>query len=351
MIASGAVASGAAGPVDAGPGALRALRAVARSATARVVAIRLLSAVPVLWGVSFLTFILLNLLPGDAASSILGLNATPQELAALRAKLGLNEPFFTRYGHWLGGVLSGHLGASLISGQSVSSILSQRIPVTLELIGYAFVLSVAFAVPVAVLSARRPRGIFDRISIWLSMLGLATPNFVLAIVLILVLSVHLNLLPPIGYTSPSADLAGNLKFLLMPAISIAFGLFCAYNRLLRADIVEQLQREDYVVFARAKGIAPRRVLVRHATRNSLFGLITIVAVNAGTLIGATVIIEQIFALPGIGQELISAISQKDVPLVEGIVVVFAVVVVLANLVADLLYAVLDPRIRYGGRGA
>lgn len=351
MIASGALSGGAPSTRRPVPAALRPLRALARSATTRVVAVRLAAAVPVLWGVSFVTFIFLNLLPGDAASSILGINATPQELAALRAKLRLNEPFFTRYGHWLGGVLSGHLGSSLISGQAVSTILSQRIPVTLELIGYAFVLSVAFAVPFAVLAARRPRGIFDRFSIWLSMLGLATPNFVLAIVLILVLSVHLNVLPPIGYVSLGADPAGNLKFLLMPAISIAFGLFCAYNRLLRADIVEQMQREDYVVFARAKGIAPWRVLVRHATRNSLFGLITIVAVNAGTLIGATVIIEQIFALPGIGQELISAITQKDVPLVEGIVLVFAVVVVAANLVADVLYAVLDPRIRYGGRSA
>jgi peptide/nickel transport system permease protein len=314
-----------------------------------VVALRVLSAIPVLWGVSFLTFILLNLLPGDAASAILGLNATPQELAALRAKLHLNEPFFTRYGHWLGGVLSGHLGASLISGQAVSTILAQRIPVTLELIGYAFVLSLVFAVPFAVLAARRPGGTFDRFSIGLSMLGLSIPQFVLAIVLILVLSVHLNVLPPIAPASLSLNPASNVRYYLMPAISIAFGLFCVYNRLLRADIVEQMQREDYVVFAQAKGIAPWRVLVRHATRDSLFWLSTIIAVNAGTLIGITVIIEQIFALPGIGQELISAIGQKDVPLVEGIVLVFAVVVVAANLVADMLYALLDPRIRYGRR--
>ena len=349
MIASGALTGGAPSSPRPVPAALRPLRALVRSATARVVALRVLSAIPVLWGVSFLTFILLNLLPGDAASAILGLNATPQELAALRAKLHLNEPFFTRYGHWLGGVLSGHLGASLISGQAVSTILAQRIPVTLELIGYAFVLSLVFAVPFAVLAARRPGGTFDRFSIGLSMLGLSIPQFVLAIVLILVLSVHLNVLPPIAPASLSLNPASNVRYYLMPAISIAFGLFCVYNRLLRADIVEQMQREDYVVFAQAKGIAPWRVLVRHATRNSLFGLITIIAVNAGTLIGITVIIEQIFALPGIGQELISAIGQKDVPLVEGIVLVFAVVVVAANLVADMLYALLDPRIRYGRR--
>jgi len=196
-------------------------------------------------------------------------------------------------------------------------------------------------------AARWPNGIMDRLSLVISMLGLSVAPYVLALVLVYLFAVKIQWFPAIGYTSPSVSLVENIKSLTLPAASLGIPLFAVYTRLLRADIVEQLQREDYIVTARAKGVRPWPIVLRHALPNSMFGLITLVALNLGTLIGATVIIEPIFSLPGAGDILIQSINDHDVPVIEGIVVVFAVVVVVANLLADILYALLDPRIRYG----
>jgi peptide/nickel transport system permease protein len=322
-----------------------------RSPALRLIGNRLATAVPVLWGVTFLTFAVIQLLPGDAAQQLLGINATQEQIREFRVKLNLDDPFLVRYFHWLGDVVTGSLGNSLASDQTVTSILSERLPVTFELIGYALFVSLALTVPVALLAARRPGGFVDRVGMVTSMAGLSVANYVLAVVLIYVFAVKLGWLPAIGYTNPSDGLWEFVKSLTLPAVSIGFPLFCFYTRLLRADILEQMQGEDYVVTAKAKGVGPWRVLVRHALPNSLFGLLTIVALNLGTLIGATVIIEQIFAIPGIGQSLLEAINNRDVPVVEAVVLVLAVVVVVANLLADVLYAVLDPRIRHGRSAA
>jgi peptide/nickel transport system permease protein len=322
-----------------------------RSPALRLIGNRLATAVPVLWGVTFLTFAVIQLLPGDAAQQLLGINATQEQIREFRVKLNLDDPFLVRYLHWLGDVVTGSLGNSLASDQTVTSILSERLPVTFELLGYALFVSLVLTVPVALLAARRPGGFVDRVGMVTSMAGLSVANYVLAVVLIYVFAVKLGWLPAIGYTNPADGLWAFVKSLTLPAVSIGFPLFCFYTRLLRADILEQMQGEDYVVTAKAKGVGPWRVLVRHALPNSLFGLLTIVALNLGTLIGATVIIEQIFAIPGIGQSLLEAINNRDVPVVEAVVLVLAVVVVVANLLADVLYAVLDPRIRYGRSAA
>jgi peptide/nickel transport system permease protein len=308
---------------------------------------RLLAAIPVLWGVTFLTYVVMNLLPGDAAQLLLGANATPAEIHQLSVQLHLNEPFWVRYGNWLGGVFHGSLGTSLTNGENVTTILGARLPVTVELLLYAFIVSIALAVGLAVLVARRPNGIADRFSLAVSMVGLSVAPYVLALVLIYLFAVKVQWFPAIGYTSLTASPVENIKSLTLPAASIGTPLFAVYTRLLRADIVEQVQREDYIVTARAKGVRPWRILLRHALPNSLFGLITLVGLNLGTLVGAVAIIEPIFSLPGVGAILIQSIDDHDVPVVEGIVVVFAVVVVVANLLADILYAALDPRIRYG----
>ncbi len=326
-------------------------RRVARSPGARLAARRLLAAIPVLWGVTLLTYVVMNLLPGDAAQELLGANATPAEVHQLEIQLHLNEPFWVRYGHWLGGLFHGDLGTSLASGQNVTTILGERLPVTGELLIYAFVASIALAVGLAVLGARKPNGLADRFSITVSMTGLSVAPYVLALILIYLFAVRLRWFPAIGYTALTQDPGANLRSLTLPAAAIGFPLFSVYTRLLRADIVEQMQREDYIVTARAKGIKPWRILLRHALPNSLFGLITLVGLNLGTLVGAVAIIEPIFSLPGVGAILIQSINNHDVPVVEGIVVVFAVVVVLANLLTDLLYAVLDPRITYDERSA
>jgi peptide/nickel transport system permease protein len=344
MVAAQEAREGLEGP-GAGTGGQFARR-VLGSPSLRLAGRRLLAAIPVLWGVTFLTYLVMNMLPGDAAQELLGANATPAEVHALEIKLHLNEPFLVRYGQWLGGLFHGDLGASLTSSETVTSILGQRLPVTAELLIYAFVASIVLAVGLAVLAARRPNGVMDRLSMVVSMTGLSVAPYVFALVIIYIFAVKLGWFPALGYTPLSQNPAANIRSLTLPAAAIGFPLFAVYTRLLRADIVEQMQREDYIVTARAKGVRPWRLLLRHALPNSMFGLITLVGLNLGTLVGAVAIIEPIFSLPGVGAILIQSINDRDVPVVEGIVVVFAVVVVVANLLADLLYAALDPRIRY-----
>jgi peptide/nickel transport system permease protein len=323
------------------------MRRLSGSPALRVCGRRLLIAVPVLWGVTFLTYVVLNSLPGDAATALLGVNATPAEIRALSIKLHLNEPFWVRYGNWIGGALHGNLGTSLYSHLPVTTILAQRLPVTIELVAYALVITFVVSVPLAVFSARRPRGAVDRSSMILSMGGLSVAPYVLALLLVLIFAVDLRILPAIGYQSIGAGIAGNIKDLTLAAVTIAVPLASFYTRFLRADLLEQMQSEDYTVTALAKGLSRWKVLTRHALRNSVIGLLTVVGLNLATLIGSTVIVEEIFGLPGIGYQLLQAIDNRDVPLVEGIVLVFAVAVVLANLATDLLYGVLDPRIRHG----
>jgi peptide/nickel transport system permease protein len=322
------------------------VRRVTGSPALQLVGRRLLTAIPVLLGVTFLTFVVMNLIPGNPARLILGINATPGQIEQTDIKLGLNHPFWDRYWLWLDGLLHGNLGIAYSNQQSVNTDLAQHLPVTCWLLLYTLVVSLALGVLVAVLAARKPNGIADRLSLAVSMLGLSIAPYVLALVLIYVFAVKVQWFPAISNSLGSSPLQA-IRALTLPAASIGFPLFAVYSRLLRADIVEQMQREDYIVTAKAKGVGPWRVLVVHATRNSMFTLITLVALNLGTLIGAVAIIEPIFSLPGIGAELISAIQINDLPLVEGIVVVFALVTVAGNLLADLMYAVLDPRIRYG----
>jgi peptide/nickel transport system permease protein len=322
------------------------VRRVTGSPALQLVGRRLLTAIPVLLGVTFLTFVVMNLIPGNPARLILGINATPGQIQQTDIKLGLNHPFWDRYWLWLDGLLHGNLGVAYSNQQSVNTDLAQHLPVTCWLLLYTLVVSLGLGVLVAVLAARKPNGIADRISLAVSMLGLSIAPYVLALVLIYVFAVKVQWFPAISNSLGSNPLQA-IRALTLPAASIGFPLFAVYSRLLRADIVEQMQREDYIVTAKAKGVAPWRVLIVHATRNSMFTLITLVALNLGTLIGAVAIIEPIFSLPGIGAELIGAIQINDLPLVEGIVVVFALVTVAGNLLADLMYAVLDPRIRYG----
>jgi peptide/nickel transport system permease protein len=313
----------------------------------RLVIKRLVLAIPIVLGVSILTFWVLNLIPGNAAQQLLGPEATPEQIRALEMQLGLDRPAVLRYVDWLGSAVTGDLGTSLVSSQPVTGLLGERLAVSGELVALAFLISLGLAVPTALLAAYRPGRLFDRISMVVSITGLSVANYVLALLLVLIFAVEMALLPAIGFVPISEGLGENLRSLALPAAAIAFPLFCFYTRFLRGDLVDQMQGEDYITTARAKGIGPWQVLLRHAFRNSAFGLITVVGLNLGSLIGGTVIVEQIFALPGIGQLMLQAINTRDFVVVQACVVVFAVVAVVANLLADLLYAVLDPRIRYG----
>jgi peptide/nickel transport system permease protein len=327
-----------------GAGARDRARRLTGSPALRMVGRRLLAAIPVLIGVTFLTFSIMSALPNDTARAILGLNASPGAVAALNHTLGLDQPFWTRYWHWLTGVLHGNLGTSL-QGASVNHELAIHLPTTIALLLYALVVSLVLSIIVASIAAYRPNGIFDRLSLAVSMLGVSTAPYAFAFLLIIVFAVKLGWFPVLS--GPVDSPISFFKNLTLPACAIGFGLFAIYTRLLRADIVEQMQREDYIVTAKAKGVAPWRVLIKHALRNSMFTLITVIGLNLGGLVGAAAIIETVFQVQGIGNDLLNGVSQHDFPLVEGITLVFAIVTVLGNLLADLAYAVLDPRIRYG----
>ena len=254
-----------------GSGARDSARRITGSPALRMVGRRLLAAIPVLIGVTLLTFTIMSALPNTTAQAILGLNASPGAVAALNHTLGLDQPFFVRYWHWLVNVLHGNLGTS-IQGQSVNHELALHVPTTLGLLLYALMVSVVLAIIVATLAARKPNGIADRISLAVSMLGLSTAPYAFAFLLIIVFAVKLGWFPVLSgaVTGP----ASFFKNLTLPAAAIGFGLFAIYTRILRADLVEQMQREDYIVTAKAKGVAPWRVLIRHALRNSMFTLIT-----------------------------------------------------------------------------
>ena len=322
---------------------------VLRSPAIRLIVKRLLLAIPITLGVTILTFWVINLIPGNPAQALLGPEATPDQIRATEIQLGLDRPAPERYLDWLGGAVQGDLGTSLVSGQPVAAQLTERLAVTGELIVLALIGALALAVPVALRAAHRPNGLFDRLTTVVNVTGLSVANYVLALLLVLLFSVTLGVLPAIGFVPLSESVGGNLTSLILPATALGFPLLCIYTRFLRADLVDQMQGQDYVITAQAKGLDPWRVLVRHALRNSSFGLIALVGLNLGTLIGVTVIIEQIFALPGIGQLLLQAINARDVVVIQAVVVVFAVVTVVANLAADLLQTILDPRIRYGDR--
>jgi peptide/nickel transport system permease protein len=334
--------AGRAGPEPGGrPGA--SLRRLAGLPALRVAGRRILISIPVLWGVTFLTFAVENALPGDAAAVLLGANATPAEIRAESIKLHLNQPFLLRYWDWLAAALHGNLGSSLYSGQPVAATLAQRLPVTIDLVIYALVLTLVISVPLAVVCAHKPGGIVDRAIMAACMAGLSIAPIVLALLLLQVFSGYLhNLLPALASGS-----GNDLRDLTMPALTLALPLAAFYVRFLRADLIDQMDSEDYTVTALAKGLSRWRVLTRHALRNSFIGLLTVVGFNLATLIGVTVIAESIFGLAGVGDELLQAIQHRDVPLLEGIVLVFAGFVVIVNLVTDLLYGVLDPRIRHG----
>lgn len=310
---------------------------------------RLLAAIPVLFGVTLLTFFVASVLPGNAARQLTGAGATAAQVARLEAELRLDRPAWVRYGEWLTRALAGDLGDSVVSGRAVASLLLERLPVTLELVAFALVLSVGAAVPMALLAARWPGAIPDRLSMALSMTGLSASNYVLALLLVLLFSVHFSVFPAIGFTPIGESIVGNVRSLTLPAIAIAFPLFAFYTRFLRGELLDQIQVQDYVMAAKAKGLGPWRVLVGHALPNSLLGLLTLVGLNVGSLIGGTVIIEQIFALPGLGRLLLDAINTRDVTVIQAVVLSLTTMTVLANVSVDVLYTMLDPRIHYESR--
>jgi peptide/nickel transport system permease protein len=307
---------------------------------------KLLYLVPVLLAVTALTFLIAALLPGDLAIAMLGDQATPENVAALHQKLGLDLPLWRQYLHWLTGVLSGDLGTSYRTGETVTHAIAERLPVSLELLVIAQLGGLLIGVPLAMLCAVRPDSVVDRMVSGLAFGTLSVPPFLLGIVLIYVFALRLGVLPATAYVPLSGDLIGNLRGMALPGATLALLEWPAIMRVLRSDLISTLQ-EDYIAMARAKGLTARRILFVHALKPSSLTLVTVVGLNIGRLIGGAVIIESIFALPGVGRLLVESIYTRDFIVLQGGVLFVAVAFVAVNFLVDLLYAALDPRTRHG----
>ncbi|MFE7792789.1 ABC transporter permease [Streptomyces sp. NPDC057460] len=289
--------------------------------------------------------LLLGLAPGSAAEVVLGPNATPDAVAALESKLGLDQPLWAQYGHWLAAAVRGDLGESPVTGQSVSAAIVERLPITLELAGLALLLSLAVAILLATVSAGRPGGSVDRAANGLSSVFLSIPAFIAGPVLIYVFAVQAGWLPVTGWARVGEEgMGAHLRSAALPVVAIALTEIAAFHRLLRSDLVGTL-REDFIEAARAKGLGRGYVMFRHALRPSSFSLVTLAGLSLGRLIGGTVVVESLFSLPGLGQLMASAIVQRDVVMVQGVVVFVAGVYVVVNTLVDLSYQFIDPRVR------
>ncbi|MDA9531114.1 ABC transporter permease [Bradyrhizobium sp. CCBAU 25338] len=310
------------------------------------VARRLLAVLPVLLAVSLLTFLIAALLPGDLAFVILGDQATPENVAALRRDMGLDQPLWWRYLSWLGHVLQGDLGRSFRTGQTVLQAVAERIPVSLQLMLMAEFIGLLIGVPVAIACAARAGGAFDRFMTGSAFAMLSMPSFLTAILLIYLFAVELHWLPATGYVPFTEEPLANLRFFVLPALTLALAEWPGIMRVLRSDMIATLQ-EDYIALAKAKGLKPSRILFVHALKPSSLTLVTVTGINIGRLLGGTLIVESIFALPGIGRLLVGAIYTRDLVILQGVVLLVACGFVIVNFIVDMLYAVLDPRIRHG----
>jgi peptide/nickel transport system permease protein len=317
------------------------------SAFLRRLQVQVLTLLVILLAATALTFFITNVLPGDAAVAILGDSATPADIASLRTELGLDRNIVVRYVDWLSHALRGDLGKSYRTREHISTMIGDRLPVTLELILLTQLIALAFAVPAGILAAYRSRTKVDSALATVSIGLLSTPAFVKGILLIYLMSVLLGWFPASGFKSLSDGLGANLHSLALPAMTLALAEFPVYMRLLRADMISTLQ-QDYILVARAKGLSVREILLGHALRPSSLSLVTVVGINLGRLVGGAVVIETLFALPGIGQLLVNAVYQHDQFVIQGVVLVIATGFVLINLLVDLMYAVIDPRVRISG---
>ena len=314
---------------------------------ARIVARKIPLLLATVLAVSFITYFMVDLLPGDPCISILGpQGAIEGNLERCHEDMGFDDPLPIRYGRWLGDAATGDLGRSYVTNQPVIEAIKDRVPVTVEIGLLAIVMALLLAIPLGMFSAYRAGGIADR-GITAGAFGLlSVPNFMVALFLIYVFAVKLDLLPATGWRRFSDNPAENLRAAIMPAVSLAIGELAVYTRLLRTDMIATLQ-EDFVLMARAKGLPTWRILLRHALRPSSLSLMTVVGLQIGGIIGGAVVVEQLFALPGVGRLLYESITQRDLILVQGVVLVVSVSFVVVNFLVDFLYSIVDPRIRHG----
>jgi ABC-type dipeptide/oligopeptide/nickel transport system permease component len=303
----------------------------------RFLARRLLLTIPVFFGVATVVFLLIHLIPGDPVQAMLGESAAPADIAVLRDRLGLDRPLIVQYGAFLEGLVTGDLGTSLRTNQTVVSALAERLPATVELAVAAVLVALVFALPMGTIAAARAGTRLDHMTMTAALVGISMPNFWLGPLLAIVFSIVLGWLPVSGRGTPA--------HLILPAVTLAAPLAAVLARMTRASVLEEL-RELYVLAARARGVSRARAVLRHAFRNSLVPIVTLLGLQLGGLLTGAVITETIFAWPGVGRLLIQSIGFRDYPMVQGCILLIAVMYVSLNLLTDLLYGMLDPRIRY-----
>ena len=306
---------------------------------------RLLLAIPTLFVMLTAIFVLVRLVPGDAATVILGDQASAASLAALREKLGLDQPVYAQYLAFIGKILTGDLGQSLSSGRNVIHEVLLVLPSTIELTVAAIVIGLAFGLPLGVAAALARNGWVDYVARIVSLVGLSFPAFVSGILMLIVFAIQLGWFPVLGNTSGSGDLAERLRALALPALNLGIIMTAYVMRVTRAAMLGVLT-EDYIRTARAKGVSPGQLVVTHALRNSLIPIITVVGLYFGTLIGNSVLTEIIFNRPGLGKLIIGALNARDYTLLQGLMIIFAICVIVVNTLTDLAYGLVDPRVKY-----
>jgi peptide/nickel transport system permease protein len=306
---------------------------------------RLLSAIPVLFIVSLISFGLMRLIPGDPAASIAGPSATPAQIDQLRRDLGLDEPLLMQLLHYYQGLLQGDFGKSLLLGKGVLAATMERLPVTIGLSLYALVLTLLIGVTSGIIAALRQNTWVDQVAMMIAMLGISIPNFFLGLLMIIFFAVQLGWLPSGGYVPFSQDALGWLRSTTMPAISLALLQAGLLARITRSGMLEVL-RQDYVRTARAKGLPERQVILKHALANALIPIVTVVGIIISLLLSGAVVTEALFSLPGMGQLLTQAVLSRDYPMVQGGLLLVTTFLVVVNILVDILYAMIDPRVRY-----
>lgn len=313
----------------------------------RYIAQRLVSLIPVLIGISLVTFFLIRLVPGDVVDLMLGNETTIDEARRqeLRKVFGLDEPIYVQYINWASDVVRGDLGTSLRTGQSVRGEIFSKMPVTIELTIFSVVIALLIAIPAGIIAAVKVGTTAEAAAQGVSLLGLSLPNFWLGTLLILVTSRYFHWFPAANYVSFVDDPWKNIQIFILPAISLGAALAAITMRMMRSSLLEVLRRE-YITTARAKGLSNNTVISRHAIRNAMIPVITVVGIQIGRLLGGAIIIEELFNLPGMGRLAIDAIEQRDYPMIQGVVMVTTIAFVLINLAVDIFYSYIDPRIRY-----
>jgi len=306
---------------------------------------RFASALPILVMVSLIAFGLMRLVPGDPSAVIAGLSATPEQIAAIRADLGLDQPLPVQLLRWYGGLLHGDLGRSLLLGQPVVEATFLRLPVTLALTAYALVVTLLLGLASGIIAALRQNSWVDQAAMVAAMFGISMPSFWLGLLMILLFAVHLHWLPTGGYIAFTDDPLGWLRTSTMPAISLALLQAGLLARITRSTMLEVL-RQDYVRTARAKGLPRHLVVFKHALSNALIPITTVIGITVSLLISTSVVTETLFSIPGIGQLLTQAVLNRDYPMVQGGLLIVTALLVLVNLIVDIGYALLDPRVRY-----